>query len=251
MLNEDKIKIVIVEDEETWVLSLKGLLNSLGFEVVAIAKNLAEAIDVIHAIEFDIALLDIHLDGINSGISLGKLIRNTLQKPFIFITASYDSHHINEAVQANPSAYLTKPTNRNTLYIAIQNAFENFIEKKQIATNQAPLTTESFFIKRGKKYVKIFWKNVFCLKSDQKYTALELVNDTADCFIRSSLQNTIKHIVPESFRNKFIQINRSECVNIDFVIELQGDIVTMENGNKYFVSESHMLALKNELNIMK
>lgn len=247
----DKINVLIVEDEETWVLSLKTLLDSLGFEVAGIASTLAEAIPLINKNEFDIALLDIHIGGSNSGIALGQLIRETLKKPFVFITASTESHTLNEAAKAKPSAYLVKPADRNSLYIAIQNGIENFVEKKEdISSLKNDLNQQSFFIKKGKKYVKVFWKDVVSLKSEQKYTLLELVNDQSECYIRSSLQNTIKNIVPTTFAKQFVQINRAEYVNLLFIEELNADVLTTSNKKQFFVSENYLAALKQGMNIM-
>lgn len=247
----DKIKILIVEDEESWVLSLKTLLHSLGFEVAATASTLANAIEIINNTDFDIALLDIHLGGSNSGIALGQLIRTSLKKPFVFITASTESHTLKEASLAKPSAYLVKPADRNSLYIAIQNAIENFVEKKsETSSLNNHLNQASFFIKKGKKYIKVFWKDVVSLQSEQKYTLLELVNDQSECYIRSSLQNTIKNIVPTTFAKQFVQINRAEYVNLLFIEELHADVLTTSNKKQFFVSENYLAALKQGMNIM-
>ncbi|MBP9212914.1 MAG: response regulator [Chitinophagaceae bacterium] len=246
----DKIKVLIVEDEETWVLSLQTLLDSMGFEVVAVASTLADAINNINNTEFDIALLDIHIDDTNSGISLGQLIKTSFKKPFVFITASSESHTLLEAAKAKPSAYLIKPADRNSLYIAIQNAIENFIEKSDPIAIEQNLNQESFFIKIGKKYMKVFWQDVLSLRSEQKYTALELMNDSTECYIRSSLQNTIKHLVPPSIVRQYVQINRAEYINMKFVEELLGNTLKTSNKKTFAVSDNYLPDLKTAMNIM-
>jgi two-component system response regulator LytT len=247
---DEKIRILIVEDEETWMISLRSLLTSLGFEVAATAESLEKAIQVINTTEFDIALLDISMGETTSGISLGQLIRGTLKKPFVFITASHASHTLNEAAAAKPSAYLLKPVDKNSLYIAIQSALENFIDKKELPKLDEGYNSQSFFTKRGKKYVKVYWSDVLSLTSEQKYTVLELVNDKTCCYLRSSLQNTIHHILPANYAKDYAQINRGQFINKQHVLELIGTSIIMSNDKEYDVSDNYLPELKKQMNIM-
>ena len=56
---EDKIRVLIVDDEPTWLHSLHALAESLGFEVTGMADNLADAITLVNEGNFDVAILDI------------------------------------------------------------------------------------------------------------------------------------------------------------------------------------------------
>lgn len=247
---DEKIRLLIVEDEETWMLSLTILSESLGFEIAATATNVETAIQMINSTDFDIALLDIAIGATASGISLGQLIRGTLKKPFIFITANKDSHTLKEAAAAKPSAYLLKPVDKNSLFIAIHNALENFIEKGESIQPETSFDAQSFFTKKGKKYSKVYWSDVVCLTSEQKYTVLELLNDNTVCHLRSSLQNTINHIVPKNHRHNYIQINRGQYLNIKHIIEMNGSCIITNNKSEFYVSDSHLSEVKKALNFI-
>lgn len=247
---DEKIKLLIVEDEETWMLSLTTIAESLGFEIAATATNLESAIRIINETDFDIALLDIAIDTPTSGISLGQLIRGTLKKPFIFITATKDSHTLNEAAAAKPSAYLLKPVDKSSLFIAINNALENFIDKRENIQPEPTLGTQSFFTKKGNKYSKVHWGDVVSLTSEQKYTVLELLTDKAPSHLRSSLQNTIKHILPLNYRDHFIQINRGQYLNVQHIIELNSDSIITSNKSEFYVSDSYLSGVKKALNFI-
>lgn len=243
---EDKIRILIVDDEATWLHSISVMVQSLGYEVTAMANNLTDALTLVNEGDFDLAILDIGMEKENTGIKLGTLIKNTLNKPFIFITGSLD-HSLEEVANAGPSAYLIKPTSKNGLYIAIQNAIDNFLERREITSRDENITAKSFFSKKGKKYVKVFWKDVVSLRSDEKYTVLETA-DSEDFYIRSSLQNTIKHIVPRT--SEFVQIRRGQYISIHHIAEMTTDTVIASNKKNYGVSENFLAEVKRAINII-
>ena len=162
MIQED-IKILVVEDELIWQKALELNLRELGFDIVAIATNSDEALPIITTNNFDVAILDINIGGKSSGIDLGRIIHSLNNKPFIFITGSTDSHTMDEAVKAQPSAYLLKPANKTSLLVAIQNAIENYQQKQQPAYVKPTDTNDFIFVKQGNKYKKYSGKMYFCL----------------------------------------------------------------------------------------
>jgi hypothetical protein len=49
---------------------------------------------------------------------------------------------------------------------------------------------------------------------------------------------------------QYVQINRAAYVNIQFVEELNGDVLTTGNQRQLSVSENYLTALKQAMNIM-
>ena len=101
---QSDISVLIVEDEETWARKLTYDLGQFGFNIVACVDCVEDALPAIRANNFDIALLDINLGGKNSGIELGKLINESVKKPFIFITGSVNDDIMEETASARPAA---------------------------------------------------------------------------------------------------------------------------------------------------
>src|SRR6201986_130762 len=124
MTNE--ISVLIIEDEEIWAQNIIDDLNQFGFTIVNCVDNLEDALPAISANNFDIALLDININGKNSGIDLGRIISQTIKKPFIFITGSVNDDIVQETASVRPSAFLTKPVNPVSLFISIQSALHHF-----------------------------------------------------------------------------------------------------------------------------
>jgi DNA-binding LytR/AlgR family response regulator len=246
-MQANPIKILIIEDEDIWATQLELSLESLGFMVAAIFTSATDALANIATIEFDMALLDINMDGKNVGITLGKMIHYTYNKPFIFITGSTDKHTADEAIEANPSAYLIKPVNNTSLFVAINNALQNF-QSNITSTISSTNATNFFFVKYGNNYKKIEWTDVVALESEKKYTKVLVHANAAAYLLNSTLKKTQEDIVPTNFKHKFIQVNRAELVNIDYIDTLKDNIVITKQ-KTFDVTESYIKDLKKALGI--
>lgn len=244
----NSIKIIIVDDEEIWSTQLEVVAQNFGFEVVATFNDATNAIMQLANLDFDIALLDINMNGKNIGIELGKLISNTYNKPFIFITGSLDKHTATDALQAKPSGYLTKPVNDTSLFVAIQQALNNF-EKKEIAVTVNNTTLDSFFVKIGNKYKRIEWQQVVALVSEKKYTKIIVANEPAEYLIGNTLPKTLQNILPKNLAYQFVQINRAEVINCNYITELKGsEIVTIHKN--FEATDGYIKQLKEALRIV-
>jgi len=246
---QERISVLVVEDEEIWAAQLQLSLESLGFTVAAIYDTVTGAMSNIASVHFDIALLDIHIDGKNLGIELGKIIHDIYHKPFIFITGSTDWHTAQEALTAKPSAYLVKPVNHTSLFVAIQTAIDNFSQQKTAVLENQVTRYDSFFVKTGNRYKKIEWANVIALSSDGRYTKVILDSHSEEYLIGNSLSKTLDHILPGKIKDLFVQINRSETINIKHIDELNGSCIKTRQ-KSFCVTENYIRQLKEKLNIV-
>ncbi len=243
------ITILIVEDEEIWIQNLKFILEDLGYVIAGVARRVEDALEMFADIEYDIVLMDINLNGKNSGIELGKMISQVYKKPLIFITAN-EGHHLKAAEEACPSAYLPKPLNISSLYFAIQNAINNFSNNSSTPLPQKdPETLYSFFVKQGNKYKKINWNDVVYLTAGKNYIGIFNASDKTEYHIRGSLQKTLQHIIPSLMQKSFVQINRSEVIQLSFILEVTADEIKTAYGT-FSVTDGFAKDLKSRLNIV-
>lgn len=115
-----ELEILIVEDEPIIAMAMEANLNSIGFCVSGIATTPNMAI--VHAQNNypDLALVDINLNNPNqSGIDVAKYIWKNLNIPIIFLTSYNDNKTLDEAMEAEPYAYLVKPCKEADLKAAI------------------------------------------------------------------------------------------------------------------------------------
>lgn len=125
------IQILVVEDERLIALNLQECLESLGYQVVAIADTAAKAIAQATEHRPDLVLMDIRLKGEPDGICAAEQIWNTLQIPVIYITGHSDSTTLDRAKLTAPFGYLLKPFKEKALYISIESALQRY-EREQL-----------------------------------------------------------------------------------------------------------------------
>lgn len=247
---QETISVLIIEDEIIWAKRLEESLRSLGFTVAAVFNNATDTIQQAASLAFDIALIDIRINGEPIGIELGRIIHEIHKKPIIFITGNIENELSPAVLLAKPSAYLLKPVNDQSLFVAIQTALDNFNSHKIASSTSSKMyDSESFFIKSGSKYVKIEWKNILFLKTDGRYTRVYLINDLRDYLLGTTLIKTINTIIPNNYKNLFIQINRSEVVNLNHIKELKKDNLVTDT-KSFKVSENYIKELKERINII-
>jgi two-component system response regulator DevR len=115
------LRILVVDDHEVVRQGLVALLDRReGFQVVAQAGTVAEAIEQARRFEPDIVILDIRLpDG--SGIEACREIRSELPKTRVIMLTSYpDEEAVLSAIVAGASGYLLKQIRARDLVAAIE-----------------------------------------------------------------------------------------------------------------------------------
>ena len=99
--------IFLVEDDQEIAKNLSLLLRSEGFNITHAATQ-KEAISMLAAHKFDLALLDISLpDG--NGFAVCTEIKQTQNIPVIFLTASGDEASVVTGLNMGADDYVTKP----------------------------------------------------------------------------------------------------------------------------------------------
>jgi CheY-like chemotaxis protein len=98
------LRILVVEDEMTIAFMIEDMLLDLGHEVVKVAMRLPEALKAAANLDFDLALLDVNLDG---HLSFGVAEILTQRRiPFAFATG-YGSAGLQQPFDSRP--VLMKP----------------------------------------------------------------------------------------------------------------------------------------------
>ena len=100
--------VLLVEDDATVAVVIAGLLRVQGHRVTHVANGLAALAEVSTA-NFDIALLDLDLPGIN-GLDLARQLRaQEFGRPLIAVTARADADAEPQALAAGFDIFLRKP----------------------------------------------------------------------------------------------------------------------------------------------
>lgn len=123
-----KAYILVVEDEALIYRRLKKMLVKENYQVADYTPSVLDAVAEINKKRPDIVLLDIQLQGEQTGLDLGKLLYEEYQIPFIYVTSFDDNETFFKAINTHQAHYFvkTKPRlNSKELLRVIQTALFN------------------------------------------------------------------------------------------------------------------------------
>lgn len=112
-------KILIVEDEFVTANALRLLLEQAGYSVTGIVSSVEEAYKNLQKERPDLVLLDIRLEGKQSGIDLAKKLKD-LNIAFIYLSANSSQKVLEEAKETQPYGFLVKPYREKDVLVALE-----------------------------------------------------------------------------------------------------------------------------------
>lgn len=185
-------KILIVEDQVLTANHIKNILNDNNWHQIEIAYKINQAIELLETFVPDIVLLDINVEGKNSGIEWAK--KYVKKAKIIFITGQTELETLQLALSTNPISYLTKPVKKIDLLAAITLIIVN-------------LKPNFIIIKDGYNDIKINFTDIFFIKSDKNYIDIHTLNKKIS--VRSSLDDFLEKLD----KSTFYKVHRSYILN--------------------------------------
>lgn len=124
--------VLVVDDEESILFSIKGVLSDEGFEVVC-AKSGEEALNMIQESIPDVVLLDILMpDGIDGIDTLVKIKQKYPLLPVIMMSGHGTIETAVKATKLGAYDFIEKPISLDKLILSINNAIEHLRLKQEI-----------------------------------------------------------------------------------------------------------------------
>jgi DNA-binding LytR/AlgR family response regulator len=145
-----------------------------------------------------------------------------------------------------PSAYLIKPFDQDDLYAAIEVALVNHAQKnssKERAIEESIVLPDFIFIKQKQAFIKIAWKDILYLESDDNYLKIILPNQLYT--IRQSI-----HSIEQSLPAYFFKVHRSFIVNLHYVKQIEPGNIILTNDINIPVSREIYAKLIENIQIM-
>ena len=132
----ERIRILVAEDETIIRLDLVEMLTESGYEVVAEAENGAVAIELAKKLKPDLAILDVKMPEIDGITAAEQII--TLA-PVLMLTAFSQRELVERARDAGVMAYVVKPFSISDLVPAIEIAISRHRQMKSLEAEVADL----------------------------------------------------------------------------------------------------------------
>ena len=117
-------RVLIVEDDHLTALSLRALLDLVGFEIVGTASRVKDALAQAEQTSPEMAIFDVRLAGKRDGIEGATLLRQLLDIPVVLLTARTDPETEARASIARPAAILQKPVPSKVFISAVRKAMQ-------------------------------------------------------------------------------------------------------------------------------
>ena len=124
-----KGKILVVDDDRLVLATLTHGLAKAGYEIID-ADNGDDAILLARQHRPDLALLDIRMEGM-SGFDVAAYLRESLQTPFMFLSAFADEATVAQVKALGAVAYLVKPLDISQIVPTVEAALGTVRARRQ------------------------------------------------------------------------------------------------------------------------
>jgi DNA-binding LytR/AlgR family response regulator len=146
--------------------------------------------------------------------------------PLIYLTAFTDAHTVARAKQTAPSAYLTKPFNRDNVRIAIELALHNFAEirqeekgkvlpmkptvpaEKKTDKEQFLQLNDQVFIKQNYRFVKFRLSDIQFAEADNNYVHIHTAGQ------KFTVRMALTDLLEKLKFDRLFRVHRSFAVNL-------------------------------------
>ncbi len=207
-----KLRCIIVEDEP---MARKGLAEDIKeikfLEIMGIAENSSQAIELVSKQQIDLILLDIEMPKL-SGLDL---IKSLQEPPLIIITTAYPEYAL-VGYDLEVIDYLLKPIAFSRLLKACYKAKE-FYELKKNASLTNKEKNEYCFIKCNGRYEKIFLCDLLFVEAADNYVA---IHTALKSFLTYQTLKSMEAYLPD---DNFIRVHKSFIVAIDRIDHIEGN----------------------------
>lgn len=120
-MSDQVTRVVIVDDQEVVREGMRAILGTVpGIQVLAVASNGAEAVDLAPKLNPDVVLMDLNMPIMN-GIEATRALQATRPDIKVLVLTTYDAEEwVLDAIRAGASGYMLKDAPRERLIEAIK-----------------------------------------------------------------------------------------------------------------------------------
>lgn len=233
------MKALIIDDEAPCRKALSWDLNKYHpeIEVIGMAQNGLEGLELINELKPDLVFLDVEMPVLN-GVQMIK--RLDIHKPQIIFTTAYDQFAI-QAFRLNALDFLLKPIDREELKDALEKSKQSQsedhtprLEELVRAMDGQRLKVASFPVFDGIEFVEIV--DVMYCRADSNYTEVVLKDGS-----KLIVSKTLKQIEAMLEFPEFLRIHKSSLINLRFLkkyLRGNGGYAQMKDGEELPVARS-------------
>jgi len=235
-------KILYVEDNYLFGLTMKLLINSIGHECI-VAASYDEGLKEFRESNPDLLIVDINLGEDRTGLDLVNELGDDLDIPLIYLTSEFSDEIFETAISTKPVTFLNKPVSKINLQRTIEHAIRQKREHEKDSAWE-DLIPESYFVREGNKLKPIRLSETAFIEVQDKYC---MVHTPGHTFIIRIQLKKLTDFLPDNF----VQIHRSYVINTNFLESLnQTQRVVVVSGKELPVGRSYYDNLKARMQLL-
>lgn len=217
-----QLRTIMVDDEPMARKGISEELKEIAFiELVGVAENSFQAMDLVASLRPDLILLDIGMPGLN-GLDL---IKTLSRPPMVIIITAYPEYAL-EGYELDVMDYLIKPVNFSRLLKACCKAREFHLLQQQatgkLAPPASPASENYFFVKCGGKFEKLFFHELLFIEAADNYIMIHIPGR------KLLVYQTLKGIEATLPSRGFMKVHKSFIVALDKVSGMDGHSLLIE-----------------------
>jgi two-component system, LytTR family, response regulator len=241
-MQADKIKAVIVEDEQAALAALENYIRKFcpQVQVIGTAQNSKEAVAVLHELRPELVFLDVEMPFGNAFDVLDAC--QDLQFETIFVTAF--SEYSLKALNQSAAYYLLKPVSIEELILAV-NKVQQQLQQSQLFNRNQIIVANAKESKPGKQQVILPTLDGFDVVKMEEIVRLKGNGNFTDVYLTDGRKKMVcrflKHFT-EILPFPFLRIHKSHMINIHFVKSYHkgtGGYVMLQDGTEVEVSAAY------------
>ena len=227
--------ICIADDEKYVLKSIAQRISSSGMEleVVGMAGNGLEALELYDREQPDIFFVDINMPDLN-GLDF---IRSLVNRPLVIFTTAYSEYAV-EGFKLDAVDYLLKPFEFQDLLKAADKARRQFeyrlLEQQGEIGNASQIKGDSLFVKSDYRVVRIDVKNIRYIEGMSEYVRIFVEGEDKPVITLASLQK-----MEERLPTHFMRVHRSYIVNLRKITEVSRLRIIFDKNTYIPVSDNY------------
>ena len=234
-----KIRCVALDDEPLALKLLSEFITQVDFlHLEAAFSSTSEALKYVSENEIDCMFLDIEMPDLN-GIELSKILNNFAKSPEIVFVSAYGKYAV-EGFKLDVVDFLLKPYSFEELNNAAEKVLKS-IESRNMVFSTNPVD-DSFFIKIDAQQVKLKPSEILYIESMRDYVKIYTENRDVPYIPLMTLKK-VKVILNQNY---FLQINRSQIINISKITSFGKNSLSID-AKKFIVTDK----FQNDFDLIK
>jgi len=226
------LNCVIVDDEPIARKLLQEYIEETDFlALVGTAENPLKAAGLIRSIDVDLIFLDINMPKMNGM----EFLRSSPNLPMVIMTTAYGQYAL-EGFEMAVTDYLVKPFSLERFLKAAQKALELKLLKDKAANEKTE--PGHFYVKCNGRLERVNYDDLLYVEALANYVTLHTAKEKLVVYL------TLKGILEQLPKEKFIQVHKSCIVNIDKINSIEGNILHIGNSRITVSLNFHDVVMK-------